>query len=112
MLVVALGLWENLTNSGKNKELARSYIPTTFPDEIRPKDNLVKKKDDSKRQAYTGREAAEAKKAKQQQTKRKKSIEQDKRKWYNKLQVEEAEDKSIQDLIIKLNYAYYNSVQV
>ena len=101
-----------LNKQWEKKELARSYIPTTFPDEIRPKDNLVWKKGGSRRRAYTGREVAEAEEAKQRQTKRKESIEQDKRQRYNKLQVEEAEDKGIQDLIIKLNYAYYNSVRV
>lgn len=49
----------------EQKELARSFLSTTFPDEIQPQKNLTYKKEGSQRRAYTGREAAEVAEAEQ-----------------------------------------------
>ena len=63
----------------QDKELGRPFIPITFPDEIRPKDNLMYKNNESRRRAYTDREAAETDEGKQRRAKRKDSIEEERR---------------------------------
>ena len=75
------------TKKWQEKEQARSFIPTTFPDEIRPKDNLKYKKGGSRRRAYTGREAAEAEEADQRRAKRRDSIEKGRRQRHEELRV-------------------------
>ena len=79
------------TKKWQEKELARSFIPTTFPDEIRPKDNLKYKKGGSRRRAYTGREAAEAEEADQRRAKRRDSIEKGRRQRHEELDAIEGE---------------------
>ena len=76
------------------KKMVRSSIPTTFPDEIRPKKNLMWKKGGSRRRAYTGREAAEAGEAIQRRARRKDSIEQGRRRRHDKL-IANAENESV-----------------
>ena len=80
-----------------DKELARSLISTTFPDEIRPKDNFMYKKSGSRRRAYTGREAAEADEAKQRRAKRKDSIEEGRRRRHEDELRAGGEDKGMID---------------
>ena len=46
---------EKFNKKWQKKELIRPLIPTTFPDEIRPKENLMYKKGGSHRRAYTDR---------------------------------------------------------
>ena len=81
----------------QDKELARPLIPTTFPDEIRPKENLMYKKSGSRRRAYTGREAAEADEAKQRRAKRKDSIEEGRRRRHEDELRAGGEDKGMID---------------
>ena len=76
---------EKFNKKWQKKELVRPLIPTTFPDEIRPKENLMYKKGGSRRRAYTGREAAEARETEQRRTRRRDSIEQGRRLRYNRL---------------------------
>ena len=79
------------------RESARSLIPTTFPDEIRPKENLRWKKGGSRRRAYTGREAAEADEANQRRARRKDSIEQGRRRRHDKLRESDENESVISD---------------
>ncbi len=53
----------------------RDSIPQTFPDSIKPKENLTFFKGGSRRRAYTGREAAEAAEVDEQRRKRKVELE-------------------------------------
>ena len=79
------------------RESARSLIPTTFPDEIRPKENLRWKKGGSRRRAYTGCEAAEADEANQRRARCRDSIEQGRRRRYDKLRESDENESVISD---------------
>ena len=87
---------EKLNKKWKEKELVRPSILTTFPDEIRPNKNLIYKKGGSRRHAYTGREAAEAKEAEERRTRRKNSIEQGRRQRHSRLIGDENANEGIQ----------------
>ena len=76
---------EKFNNKWQMKELVRPLIPTTFPNEIRPNENLMYKKGRSRRRVYTSRAAAEARETEQRRTRRRDSIEQRRKLRYNRL---------------------------
>lgn len=84
---------EKFNRKWKEKELTRAFLPTTFPDEIRPKENLTYKKGGSRRRAYTGREAAEVREAEHRRAQRRYSIEESRQKKHDTLQALEVEKK-------------------
>ena len=87
---------ERYNEKWEEKELERRAIPTTFPDEIRPHGNLTFKKGNTRRRAYTGREAAEVKEAEQRRTRRKDSIERGRRDQHKRLRAEVQEEKEVE----------------
>lgn len=68
-------LAEKFTSKWNKRESARNMIPTTFPDEQLAKEGLTYKKGGSRRRAYTGREAAQAKEDDAHHKKRKRVLE-------------------------------------